>query len=124
MKEKFTGFRNIFAYSAGMAGWSIMMNSVSVMLIFLYLPPSNSEMSQLVPKTAIIGILTVFSVVLASGRLIDAITDPLIAWISDTMKTRWGRRIPMMFIALIPTSVFSILLFYPPHIYESDDNLR
>lgn len=123
MKEKFTGFKNIFAYSAGMAGWSIMMNTVSVMLIFLYLPPSNSEMQQLVPATPIIGILTVFSIILASGRLIDAITDPFIAWISDTLKTRWGRRVPIMLIAIIPTTVFSILLFYPPHAYQSTENL-
>lgn len=124
MKERFTGFSNIFAYSAGMAGWSIMMNTVSVMLIFLYIPPSNSEMQQLVPATPIIGILTVFSVILASGRLIDAVTDPIIAWASDTLKTKWGRRIPVMFIAIIPTTVFSILLFFPSHDYESHENLE
>ncbi len=124
MKEKFTGFSNIFAYSAGMAGWSIMMNTVSVMLIFLYIPPSNSEMQQLVPATPIIGILTVFSVILASGRLIDAVTDPIIAWVSDTLRTKWGRRVPVMFIAIIPTTVFSVLLFFPPHDSESQKNLE
>ncbi len=124
MKERFKGFKNIFAYSAGIAGWSIMMNTVSVMLIFLYIPPSNSEMEPLVPAIPIIGILTVFSVIFASGRLIDAITDPIIGWISDSLNTRWGRRVPIMFIAIIPTTIFSILLFYPPHSYESKENLE
>jgi len=101
-----------------------MINTVSVMLIFLYLPPSNSGMQHLVPNTALIGILTVFSVVLASGRIIDAITDPIIAWISDRLQTRWGRRIPLMLLAVIPAAICSILLFYPPELMESTDNLK
>ncbi len=124
MKNNFTGFKNLFSYSAGMAGWSIMLNTVSVMLIFLYLPPSNSGMNQLVPNNPIVGILTVFSLIMASGRIIDAVTDPLIAWISDRLNTRWGRRVPLMILAVLPAALFSILLFYPPNLFESIENLR
>ncbi|MGC9341924.1 MAG: MFS transporter, partial [Bacteroidales bacterium] len=95
MESDFKGFKNIFGYSAGMAGWSIMLNTVSVMIVYFYLPPKNSGMHQLVPNEAVIGILTIFSLILASGRIIDAFTDPLIAWISDRLNTRWGRRVPL-----------------------------
>lgn len=124
MKHEFKGFRNIFGYCAGMAGWSIMLNTVAVMLVYFYLPPSNSGMSQLIPNKAVIGILTVFSLVLASGRIIDAVTDPLIAWFSDRLNTRWGRRVPFIFLAIIPTGIFSILLFYPPFSEENAKNIN
>ena len=121
--EEFTGYRNILGYSAGMAGWSVIINSVSVMIVYFYLPPMNTGLPQLVPNTAIIGILTVFSIILASGRLLDAITDPLTAWLSDRLKTRWGRRIPLMFISILPAGIFSFLLFLPPFPETSKGNL-
>lgn len=34
-------------------------------------------------------------------RLYDANTDPLIGWISDNTRTRWGRRIPWLFLGTI-----------------------
>ena len=123
MKEEFTGFSKILGYCLGMAGWSVMINSVTVMLVYFYLPPANTGLLQLVPDTAIVGILTVFSVVLASGRLLDAITDPLIAWFSDRLKTRWGRRVPLMFVAVFPTFIFATLLFFPPFMNQHQTNL-
>ena len=34
----------------------------------------------------------------ALARVFDAITDPLMGWISDRTNTRWGRRRPWIFI--------------------------
>ncbi len=124
MREEFTGIKKLLAYSAGMAGWSIMMNTISVMLIYFYLPPDNSGLPVLIPNTGILGIFTVFSLILASGRLIDAVTDPLIAWFSDRTHSRLGRRIPFMMIAVIPSVIFCILLFHPLHNEESKLNYR
>lgn len=122
--EEYKGFWKLIAYSVGMAGWSILMNTIWVMLIYFYLPPQNSGMPVLVPQIVFFGILTTFSLILASGRLVDAVTDPVIAWISDKSRSRWGRRIPFMAIAVVPSIVFSTLLFLPPENYESAFNYR
>ncbi len=44
----------------------------------------------------------------------NAFNDPLIGYLSDKTKTRWGRRIPWMIGATIPLGVLMILLFTPP----------
>ncbi len=123
-KAEFAGIQNLIAYSAGMAGWSILMNTISVMLIYYYLPPDNSGLPVLIPNTAIFGIFTVFSLILASGRLIDAITDPLIAWFSDRLTSPWGRRIPFMVVSVLPSVIFCILLFHPRYHTETPMNYR
>lgn len=120
--EEYKGFWRILAYTVGMAGWSVLMNTIWVMLVFFYLPPLDLGMPVLVPQILVFGVLTVFSIVLASGRLLDAITDPFIAWFSDRSRGRWGRRIPFMAIAVIPSAIFSILIFMPPFNFETIAN--
>jgi GPH family glycoside/pentoside/hexuronide:cation symporter len=51
----------------------------------------------------------------AVARAFDAITDPLMGWISDRTRTRWGRRRPWMLIGAPLCAVAFVLLFSPPH---------
>jgi GPH family glycoside/pentoside/hexuronide:cation symporter len=44
----------------------------------------------------------------------DAITDPLIASLSDRSKNKRGRRLPFMQIAAIPLAIVTVLLFCAP----------
>ena len=50
----------------------------------------------------------------------NAINDPLIGYLSDKTKSRWGRRIPWMVGATIPLAIIMILLFTPPLAAGSD----
>lgn len=122
MKESSLSKARLVGYSVGIAGWSILLNTVGVMLIYFYLPPENSGLTVLVPQISVLGILTLFSVVLASGRLFDAFTDPLIAWFSDRFSSRWGRRIPFIFISIIPSAFFCTFLFFPNNNFETARN--
>ncbi|MEO0558520.1 MAG: MFS transporter, partial [Bacteroidota bacterium] len=50
----------------------------------------------------------------ALPRITDAFTDPIIGYISDTSKTKWGRRRPFMFWGAIASGVVFALLWQVP----------
>ncbi len=116
-------YRQILAYSSGMAGWSILINMVSVMLIYIYLPPENAGLNILLPPILFIGIFSVLALIAAGGRLFDAVTDPVIAWLSDRSRHRAGRRIPFMRVGWIPATIFCVAIFLPPNVSESRSNI-
>lgn len=51
-------------------------------------------------------------------RILDAITDPLIGNFSDNLRTRWGRRRPLIFLGAIFSAIFVGLLFSPPRGFD------
>ncbi|MEM7610697.1 MAG: MFS transporter [Pseudomonadota bacterium] len=50
----------------------------------------------------------------ALPRLTDAITDPLMGYISDTTKSKWGRRRPYLFVGAIAVGIIYALLWQLP----------
>lgn len=48
-------------------------------------------------------------------RIFDALTDPIMGFVSDNTKSRWGRRRPYIFVGAIASGIFFILLWqlYP-----------
>lgn len=106
--------RKQFIYAFGMMGWSMMINLISVILVYLYVPPSHSGLPILLSQTAIFGVFNVISLITAGGRLADAAFDPLIAQLSDRSKNPKGRRIPFMKRAILPSLIFCCLVFHPP----------
>jgi len=44
-------------------------------------------------------------------RIFDAITDPIMGFISDNTKSKWGRRRPYIFVGAILSAVFFVLLW-------------
>jgi len=106
-------FNRQLAYAAGMMGWSMLTNTIIVMLPFYYLPPSNAGLIPLVPQLLLLGVLNIISVIFASGRLVDAVYDPFIASRSDKSTNPKGRRIPFMKMAVLPAAVFCFMTFHP-----------
>jgi len=47
----------------------------------------------------------------AIPRIIDAISDPVTGYISDNIRTRWGRRRPVIFFGAITGGLFYALMF-------------
>ncbi|MFA5356627.1 MAG: MFS transporter [Candidatus Omnitrophota bacterium] len=47
----------------------------------------------------------------AIPRIMDAISDPLTGYISDNIRTRWGRRRPIIFFGAILGGIFYALMF-------------
>jgi len=46
--------------------------------------------------------------------LFDAISDPIVGYLSDNWRSKWGRRHPFMYAAAIPVSVSFYFLWSPP----------
>ncbi|HSN70637.1 MAG TPA: MFS transporter, partial [Steroidobacteraceae bacterium] len=57
---------------------------------------------------ALVGLLS------ALPRLTDAITDPVMGYISDHTRTKWGRRRPYIFVGAIAVAVIYALLWQLP----------
>jgi len=47
----------------------------------------------------------------AIPRIIDAISDPVTGYISDNLRTRWGRRRPLIFLGALSGGTFYALMF-------------
>lgn len=46
--------------------------------------------------------------------MIDAILDPVLGQVSDTWRSRWGRRHPFMYASALPVALTYVLLWNPP----------
>ena len=54
------------------------------------------------------------ALVKAVARAFDALTDPLMGWLTDHTRSRWGRRRPWMMIGAPLAAVAFLILFSPP----------
>ena len=111
-------------FAIGQLGWSILGGIISAWLVTFYLP-TQTDMKPIseggsgatqfiIPGLVIGGFLTVIGLITALSRIFDAVTDPLIASLSDRSKNKRGRRIPFMQIAAIPFAAVTVLLFCAP----------
>ena len=74
---------------------------------YFYTPPRDSGLMQYIPLAAL-------GIILAGGRILDAVTDPLVGYMSDHTRSRWGRRKPYIFISNPILFVAFILVWVPP----------
>lgn len=51
---------------------------------------------------------------LGLALIVDALVDPLLGNLSDRTYTRWGRRLPWLYIAPIPLAIMWVVLWHPP----------
>jgi GPH family glycoside/pentoside/hexuronide:cation symporter len=53
------------------------------------------------------------SLALMIALVFDGLIDPIVGHISDRIDTRWGRRLPVLYLAPIPLGIFLVLLWSP-----------
>ncbi len=84
-------------------------------LLYFYQPNSESGIPTLITQGIVfLGIFTVIGLIKAVGHLIDAVTDPLVAGMSDKSKNKNGRRIPFMKAFAVPFGLSALLIFCAP----------
>ena len=119
--------KQMIIFAIGQLGWSMLSGLISAWLVTFYLPTSgdlaNGATQYILPGLAIGGFMTVLGLITALSRIFDAVTDPLIASLSDRSRNPKGRRIPFMKIAAIPLSIVTVLLFCAPVAEQSPWNV-
>ena len=50
--------------------------------------------------------------------MLDAVSDPVVGYISDNWRSKWGRRHPSMYAAAIPVSISYFMLWNPPELSD------
>jgi Na+/melibiose symporter-like transporter len=56
----------------------------------------------------------VVGLVLFAALCVDALFDPVIGQFSDNLRSRWGRRHPLLYFSALPVAVSYLLLWNPP----------
>ena len=107
--------KQMIIFALGQLGWSLLGGIISAWLVTYFLPTEGDALAGatkfIIPGLAIGGFMTVIGLITALSRIFDAVTDPLIASLSDRSKNPRGRRIPFMQIAAIPFAVITVLMF-------------
>lgn len=89
-------------YGFGSVAFGVKDNGFSYLLLLFY----NQVMG--LPAT-LVGLALMIALVF------DAVIDPMIGQFSDNLRTRWGRRHPLMYAAALPMAILYVALWNPPH---------
>ncbi|MBR2835441.1 MAG: MFS transporter [Coriobacteriales bacterium] len=107
----------LWLFAVGQLGWAMLSGIITNWLVYYYQPGQDflSKGQQLfVTQGAVVLGLTIIGIITASGRIFDAVTDPLIGSLSDRCKHKLGRRIPFMRYTAVPFAVVTALVFFSP----------
>ena len=96
MKTKLSRAAKII-YGAGDLGFSLTSTIVGAYFLFFL-----TDVVQIKPAVAGIAILI--------GKTWDYINDPLIGYLSDRTRSRWGRRRPFLLFGAIPFALAFIMM--------------
>ena len=110
----------LWIFAIGQFGWSLLSGVVSNWMVYYYTGspdaqnPNTGIFASGITQNPLLFKLTLFGLVLAVGRIFDAVTDPLIAGWSDRSNYKGGRRIPFMRTIAIPFALVTVALFTLP----------
>jgi len=96
----------ILLYNMASYAFNLYDTVLYAWLPYFYVPPEDSA------RTAFVS-LSLFGIILAAGRVLDAVSDPLVGYWSDRTRSRWGRRKPYVVISG-PLLFLSFLFVWRP----------
>lgn len=83
-------------------------------LLYFFQPTVKSGLPNLLPQNKLLGFITVMALITGIGKIVDAVTDPLVASLSDKCNHKDGRRMPFLRYAALPYALSLLLIFYAP----------
>ena len=100
--------RSLNSYQLASYGAPSMPLSMVSLPLAVYLTPVYADSAGFGLSLAFVGLM------LALSRVFDGITDPIIGFLSDRVRTRWGRRKPFVLIGMPIFMLGVYLLWIPP----------
>ncbi len=89
----------------GSVAYGVKDNGFATFLLIFY----NQVMGL---DAALVGVTLLVALVL------DAFVDPIVGHFGDKTHTKWGKRHPWMYSAILPMAFFWLMLWYPPELPE------
>lgn len=83
-------------------------------LLYFFQPTVKSGIPALLPQNKLLGFITVMALLTAIGKVVDAVTDPWVANLSDRCTSKNGRRMPFLKGAAVPYAVSVVMIFMAP----------
>ena len=83
-------------------------------LLYFFQPTVKSGLPNLLPQNKLLGFLTVMAVLTGLSKVVDAVTDPWVANLSDKCTHKDGRRMPFLRYAAVPYALSVWLIFMAP----------
>lgn len=95
------GFGTKCAYGFGSVAFGVKNGGFDYFLLLFY--------SQVIGLDA-----RLVGIAVTTALVFDAVSDPVVGYWSDNLRSRWGRRHPFMYAAALPVSLSYFLLWNPP----------
>lgn len=106
--------RKMYRYCLADIAKGLFTGMISNYLLYFFQPTTKSGLPQLLPDNKLLGYITIMALITAIGKVIDAVTDPFVASLSDKCTHKAGRRMPFLRYAAVPYALSVLLIFYAP----------
>lgn len=106
--------RKMYRYCLADIAKGLFNGMIGNYLLYFFQPTVKSGLPALLPQNKLFGFLTVMALLTAVGKIVDAVTDPLVASLSDKCTHKDGRRMPFMKYAALPYALSVLLIFCAP----------
>ena len=106
--------RKMYRYCLADIAKGLFTGMISNYLLYFFQPTAKSGLPMLLPDNKLLGFITIMALITAIGKVIDAVTDPLVASLSDKCTHKAGRRMPFLRYAAIPYAASVLLIFFAP----------
>ncbi len=106
--------RKMYRYCLADIAKGLFTGMISNYLLYFFQPTVKSGLPHLIPENKLLGFITVMALITAIGKIVDAVTDPIVASLSDKCKHKAGRRMPFLRYAAIPYALSVLMIFYAP----------
>ncbi len=106
--------RKMYRYCLADIAKGLFTGMISNYLLYFFQPTTKSGLPQLLPDNKLLGYITIMALITAIGKVVDAVTDPIVASLSDKCTHKAGRRMPFLRYSAIPYALSVLLIFYAP----------
>ncbi|MBE6746561.1 MAG: MFS transporter [Ruminococcaceae bacterium] len=106
--------RKLYRYCLADIAKGLFNGMIGNYLLYFFQPTAKSGLPILLPENKLLGFITIMALITALGKIVDAVTDPIVASLSDKCTHKSGRRMPFLRGAAVPYALSVLLIFYAP----------